>query len=313
MFNQAALVDLFMLVSRTVVSDEVDLSRRRRLPVQELQERQPLLVVVPRHARADNLTRGDVECGKQRRRPIPFVVVRHGSAAAALEGQPGLGTVERLDLALLVRRKDDRVLRRMKAQPNDCFELLGEERVVAHLERPEEMRLEAVGPPDPADSRLADAHLSPRLRIFSSQAEVMRRAAEIALELDERQFLEKLVRSPRTPVRLVLRSSVILLAADGTENRDIAKALRIARGTVGKWRSRFAEDGFPGIEKDAARPGRRKKYSRSKVAEFVRRTTQEKPAGETHWSRKTMARDKFMELRRGPLEGRDAYGFYGVG
>lgn len=85
----------------------------------------------------------------------------------------------------------------------------------------------------------------------------MRRAAEIVLEPDERQFLEKLVRSPRTPVRLVLRSSVILLAADGIENRDIAKTLRIARGTVGKWRSRFAEGGFPGIEKDAARPGRR--------------------------------------------------------
>jgi DNA-binding NarL/FixJ family response regulator len=61
----------------------------------------------------------------------------------------------------------------------------------------------------------------------------MRRAAEISLEPDEREFLKKLVRSPRTPVRLVLRSSVILLAADGTENREIAKTLRIARGTVG--------------------------------------------------------------------------------
>ena len=119
----------------------------------------------------------------------------------------------------------------------------------------------------------------------------MRRAAEISLEPDEREFLKKLVRSPRTPVRLVLRSSVILLAADGTENREIAKTLRIARGTVGKWRSRFAEDGFPGIEKDAARPGRKKRYSRSKVAELVRRTTQEKPAGETHWSRKSMSRE----------------------
>jgi hypothetical protein len=87
----------------------------------------------------------------------------------------------------------------------------------------------------------------------------MRRAAEISLGPDEREFLEKLVRSPRTPVRLVLRSSVILLAADGTENREIA-TLRIARGTVGKWRSRFAEDGFPGIEKDATRPGRKKRY-----------------------------------------------------
>ena len=117
----------------------------------------------------------------------------------------------------------------------------------------------------------------------------MRRAAEIALAPEQRQMLEKLVRSPRTPVRLVLRSSVILLAADGFENRDIAKRLRLARGTVGKWRSRFSEDGFPGIEKDAARAGRRKKYSRVKVAEIVRKTTMEKPRGETHWSRTSMA------------------------
>lgn len=63
----------------------------------------------------------------------------------------------------------------------------------------------------------------------------MRRAAEIVLTPEHRQMLERLVRSPRTPVRLVLRSSVILLAADGVENREIAKRLRLARGTVGKW------------------------------------------------------------------------------
>ena len=103
-------------------------------------------------------------------------------------------------------------------------------------------------------------------------------------------MLEKLVRSPRTPVRLVLRSSVILLAGDGIENRDIAKKLRLARGTVGKWRTRFSEDGFAGIEKDAARPGRRKKYSRTKIAEIVRKTTMETPPGQTHWSRTSMAR-----------------------
>jgi transposase len=121
------------------------------------------------------------------------------------------------------------------------------------------------------------------------EAKAMRRAAEIALAPEQRQMLEKCVRSPRTPVRLVLRSSVILLAADGVENRDIAKRLRLARGTVGKWRSRFSEDGFSGIEKDATRLGRRKKYSRVKVAEIVRKTTMEKPRGETHCSRTSMA------------------------
>ena len=93
--------------------------------------------------------------------------------------------------------------------------------------------------------------------MFSGEEAAIRRAAEITLSPEQRQMLERLVRSPRTPVRLVLRSSVVLLAGDGIENRDIAKKLRLARGTVGKWRRRFSEDGFAGIEKDAARPGRR--------------------------------------------------------
>ena len=84
--------------------------------------------------------------------------------------------------------------------------------------------------------------------------------------------MERLVRSPRTPVRLVLRASVVLLAGDGVENREIAKKLRLARGTVGDWRARFSEDGFGGVEKDAARPGQRKMHSRAKVAEIVHRT-----------------------------------------
>lgn len=118
----------------------------------------------------------------------------------------------------------------------------------------------------------------------------MRRAGEIVLQSEMRTKLEKLVRSPRSPVRLVLRSSVILRAADGVDNCDIAKELGIARGTVGKWRSRFAVSGFSGIEKDAPRPGRQKLLSRAKVSKIVKMTTSETPPGETHWSRTSMAK-----------------------
>lgn len=118
----------------------------------------------------------------------------------------------------------------------------------------------------------------------------MRRAPRIELDAAEREQLERLSRSPRTPVRLVLRSRIVLLAADGRENADIAEDLKVARGTVGKWRSRFATDRLVGIEKDAPRSGRRRKYSRAKAADVVRKTTQETPAGQTHWSRASMAK-----------------------
>lgn len=82
-------------------------------------------------------------------------------------------------------------------------------------------------------------------------------------------------------MRLVLRSRIVLLAAEGRENAEIAEALGVARGTIGKWRTRFAMERFVGIEKDAPRSGRRRKYSRTLIADVVRKTTQETPAGQT--------------------------------
>lgn len=90
-------------------------------------------------------------------------------------------------------------------------------------------------------------------------------------------------------MRLALRSRIVLLAAEGRENAEIAEALGVARGTIGKWRTRFAMERFVGIEKDAPRSGRRRKYPRTLIADVVRKTTQETPAGQTHWSRASMA------------------------
>lgn len=118
----------------------------------------------------------------------------------------------------------------------------------------------------------------------------MRRAPTIKLSDAERAVLTRLVNSGRTAVRLVERAQIVLLAADGMESRDIAKELRVARGTVGKWRGRFSAIGLAGIEKDAPRAGRTPSISARKIREIVRRTTQERPAGQTHWSRSTMAK-----------------------
>jgi transposase len=65
--------------------------------------------------------------------------------------------------------------------------------------------------------------------------------------------------------------------------------LGIMRRTVARWRSRFAVNGIAGIEKDAFRPGRKRKYSSRAVLNIVRKTTQEKPEDATHWSTRSMA------------------------
>src|SRR3979409_2339582 len=66
---------------------------------------------------------------------------RHGPASSA---NPA-GAVERLDLALLVDREDDRMGGRIDVEADDVFEFLGELRVVRQLERADAMRRELVG------------------------------------------------------------------------------------------------------------------------------------------------------------------------
>lgn len=116
----------------------------------------------------------------------------------------------------------------------------------------------------------------------------MRIAQQIELSDTERVTLTKWSRGRSTPARLVLRAKIVLLAADGKANNQIALELQTSRKTVGLWRTRFANARCAGIEKDAPRGGRRP--SQRIVSEIIRKTTQEKPpGGATHWSTRTMA------------------------
>ncbi len=83
------------------------------------------------------------------------------------------------------------------------------------------------------------------------------------------------------------RANIILLAADGREDIEIAAELGISRHTVARWRKRFAHSGIEGIEQDAPRSGGARMLD---FDEIVRMTTQEKPIGATHWSTRSMAR-----------------------
>jgi transposase len=117
----------------------------------------------------------------------------------------------------------------------------------------------------------------------------MRRACEIALSDDDRSTLERWARSRSTEARLVERARIVLLAAEGRENQDIAAELGITRATVARWRIRFAARGIAGIRKDAPRGGRPPKARDELAAKIVEMTTRQKPANATHWSTRTLA------------------------
>jgi transposase len=109
------------------------------------------------------------------------------------------------------------------------------------------------------------------------------------LDQSQRQQLDCLKRGRRVSVRLAERAAVVLHAADGLENQQIAEVMGISRQKAGRWRDRYAAHGLAGIEKDAPRPGRKRRIDGKRRAAVVRKTLKETPDGQTHWSRATMA------------------------
>jgi transposase len=119
----------------------------------------------------------------------------------------------------------------------------------------------------------------------------MRVAPTVVLTDEQRTTLQRWSRGRATPARLVRRAKIVLLAAEGRENIEIAKELGVERTIVGRWRRRFVEKGLPGIEKDAPRGGRPATKRRQVAKKIIEYTTQRKPANATHWSTNTLARE----------------------
>ena len=72
--------------------------------------------------------------GEQRAGAVPDVIVGHCAATSLLHGQPGLGAVERLDLALFVDRQDDGMGGWVDIETDDVAQLGGELGIVGQLE-----------------------------------------------------------------------------------------------------------------------------------------------------------------------------------
>lgn len=117
----------------------------------------------------------------------------------------------------------------------------------------------------------------------------MRVAPAVVLSVEQREKLERLSRGRRVAARVVERAKIVLLAADGKQNREIAETCGVTRRTAGLWRHRFVEQGVLGIEKDAPRPGH-SSIGEEMTREIVRKTTQETPVAATHWSTRSLAK-----------------------
>jgi transposase len=101
--------------------------------------------------------------------------------------------------------------------------------------------------------------------------------------------LQQWIRAGSTPQQVVLRARMILAAAQGTQDKQIAVQLNVHRFTVALWRRRVREQGIGCVWEIASGRGRKPHYGTAVTARIVEATLQSKPKGSTHWSTRTLA------------------------
>ena len=114
-----------------------------------------------------------------------------------------------------------------------------------------------------------------------------RTALPVQLDPDTRGTLNQFVRSSSTPQSLARRSRIILAAAEGSTNQEIAATLQVPAITVGKWRRSFAVDGIEGL-RDWPRAGRPPKHDFA-VRQRVQTRVCQQPEAQGRWTVRTLA------------------------
>jgi transposase len=113
---------------------------------------------------------------------------------------------------------------------------------------------------------------------------------QIDLSEQERAQLQSWARRHTSAQALALRSRVVLLAAEGLNNTEIAERLGVHRPMVRKWRGRFAQHRLDGLI-DEPRPGKPRTITDEQVEEVIVKTLESTPKDATHWSTRSMARE----------------------
>jgi transposase len=117
-------------------------------------------------------------------------------------------------------------------------------------------------------------------------------ATEIRLPAADRLELERWVTAHGTPQQVSQRCRIILAAADGRQDKEIAEDLRINFKTAALWRKRFGREGNDCLWAVAPGRGRKPSLPAGKVEQIIATTLQSRPAGATHWSCRTLAKEQ---------------------
>jgi transposase len=124
----------------------------------------------------------------------------------------------------------------------------------------------------------------------------------LAITDEERVELQRRVRAHTTPQRAAKRARIVLLAADGVPNRQIAPIVGMNEHTVAQWRRRFEAERLAGLQ-DRKRSGRPLVYDHDQRLRIVATVIQQPPDPASHWSHSQLAQAPFGHRHLG-LPGR---------
>ena len=116
-------------------------------------------------------------------------------------------------------------------------------------------------------------------------------AAALPVSADDQAVLRRWANATQAPATLVRRAKILLLAAEGMANSEIAERLEVSRPTVIAWRRRYAHEGLTAGLANRHRRGRPQSVRRDRRAEILATTLSPPPEalGVTHWSSRLLA------------------------
>jgi transposase len=106
----------------------------------------------------------------------------------------------------------------------------------------------------------------------------------VTLNEEERTQLQELLRKGRAQVRQVKRAQILLAAAEGATEEEIAKAVHTSAATIYRTKRSFVEEGLDVALHEAHRPGGQRKLSGKEEALLIATACSAPPKGRARWT-----------------------------
>jgi transposase len=128
------------------------------------------------------------------------------------------------------------------------------------------------------------------IRLVCYDTGMSRKAMPVTIDDSDRDELRRWISAHMTPQQVVFRCRIVLAAAEGRRDKDIASEMSVNYKTVALWRKRFVLEGPDCLWEVAQGRGRRSELDVDRIAAVLTATQETTPNGQTHWSCRSMAK-----------------------